>query len=141
MHECNLRHDGCRFVVLLHIFSDSLDHKKFTKNPYDPCVWNKIIDGKQCTICFHVDDCKISHVKSSVNDDIIAWLRQEYKSIFTDGSGRMKVARGRVHIYVYVGMTLDFTVDKVVKVTMVSYVSKIIKTWDKACNLMMVFNM
>ena len=112
-------------------FADSLDQKKFTKNPYDPCVWNKIIKGNQCTICSHVDDCKISHVKSSVNDGIIAWLLQEYESIFTDGSGKMKVARGRVHVYV--GMTLDFTVDRVVKVTMISYVDEIIKTWDKAC--------
>jgi hypothetical protein len=112
-------------------FADSLGHKKFIKNPYDPCVWNKIIDGKQCTICFHVNDCKISHVKSSVNDSIIAWLRQEYKSIFTDGGGKMKVARGRVHVYV--GMTLDFTVDRVVKVTMIPYVDEIIGAWDKAC--------
>jgi hypothetical protein len=37
-------------------FADNLDQKKFTKNQYDPCVWNKIIEGKQCTICFHVDD-------------------------------------------------------------------------------------
>ena len=128
MHECNLRYYGCRFVVLP---PDSLDRKKFIKNIYYPCVWNKIIDGKQCTIFFHVDDCMISHVNSKVTNNTIAWLRQEYKSIFTDGSGRMKVARGRVHIYS--GMTLDFTVDKVVKVTMVSYVSKIIKTWDKTC--------
>ena len=112
-------------------FADSLDHKKFTKNPYDPSVWNMIIDGKQCTICFHVDDCKISHVKSKVNDNIIAWLRQEYESIFTDGSGTIKVSRGRVNIYV--GMTLDFTIDKVVKVTMISYVNEIIETWDKVC--------
>jgi hypothetical protein len=112
-------------------FADSLDQKKFIKNPYDPCVWNKIIDGNQCTICFHVDDCKISHIKSSVNDGIIAWLRQEYKSIFTDGSGKMKVARGRVHVYV--GMTLDFTVDRVVKVNMIPYVDEIIRAWDKAC--------
>jgi transcription antitermination factor NusG len=112
-------------------FADSLGQKMFIKNPYDPCVWNKIIDGKQCTICFHVDDCKISHVKSSVNNSIIAWLRQEYESIFTDGSGKMKVARGRVHVYV--GITLDFTVDKVVKVTMIPYVDEIIGAWDKAC--------
>jgi hypothetical protein len=111
-------------------FADSLDQKKFTKNPYDPCVWNKTIEGKQCTICFHVNDCKISHVKSSVNDSIIAWLRQEYESIFTDGSGKMKVARGRVHVYV--GMTLDVTVDKVVKVTMIPYVDEIIGAWEKA---------
>ena len=43
----------------------------------------------------------------------------------------MKVARGRVHICV--SMTLDFTVDKVVKITMISYVNKIIEPWDKAC--------
>ena len=30
-------------------------------------------------------------------------------------------------------MNLDFTVDKVVKVAMISHVNKIIKTWDKAC--------
>jgi hypothetical protein len=112
-------------------FADRLDQKKLIKNPYDPCVWNKIIKGKQCTICFHVDDCKISHVKSTVNSGIIAWLRQEYESIFTDNSGKMKVARGKVHVYV--GMTLDFTVDRVVKVTMISYVDEIIQTWDKAC--------
>ncbi len=40
-------------------FAESLEHKKFIKNPYDPCVWNKVIKGKQCTICFHVDNCKI----------------------------------------------------------------------------------
>jgi hypothetical protein len=31
-------------------------------------VWNKVIKGKQSTICFHVDDCKISHVSAKVND-------------------------------------------------------------------------
>jgi hypothetical protein len=105
-------------LLYYHKFADSLDQKKFTKNPYDPCMWNKIIEGKQCTICSHIDDCKISHVTSTVNNGIIAWLRQECKSIFTESSGRMKVARGRVHIYV--GMTMYFTVDKVVKVTMIS---------------------
>ena len=49
-------------------------------NPYDAGVWNKKINGKQCTIRFHVDDCKIS------------WLRKDYESIFKDGSGKMKVS-------------------------------------------------
>jgi hypothetical protein len=68
-------------------FAESLERKKFIKNPYDPCVWNKVIKGKQCTICFHVDNCKIAHVILKVIDDMIAWLHQEYKSIFTDGIG------------------------------------------------------
>jgi hypothetical protein len=42
-------------------FVKSLMDIGFIINPYDPCVANKIIKGKQMTICFHVDDCKLSH--------------------------------------------------------------------------------
>jgi hypothetical protein len=34
----------------------------FTINPYDPCVANATINGKQMTITWHVDDLKVSHV-------------------------------------------------------------------------------
>ncbi len=30
-------------------------------NPYNPCVRNKMIEKKQITIWFHVDDCKVLH--------------------------------------------------------------------------------
>ena len=42
-------------------FTNSLNENGFIKNPYNAGGWNKQIYGKQCTICFHVDDCKISH--------------------------------------------------------------------------------
>ena len=67
-------------------FADSLDKRGFVMNTYDPCVWNKMIKGKQCTICFHVDDCKISNENLKVIDDIITCLCQDCESIFTDGS-------------------------------------------------------
>jgi hypothetical protein len=103
------------------------------------CVWNKQINGKQCTICFHVDDCKISHLSKEVVDHIIEWLRRDYKSIFEDGSGKMKVNQGKVHNYL--GMTLDFSVDQEVKIFMVDYVKKVIAAWDKASkHPMMVSN-
>ena len=35
----------------------------FEPNPYDSCMMNKDINGKQCTIGWHVDDLKISHLK------------------------------------------------------------------------------
>jgi len=41
-------------------FTKSLMSIGFELNPYDPCVANKIIEGEQMTICFHVDDCKLS---------------------------------------------------------------------------------
>jgi hypothetical protein len=49
-----------------------------------------------------------------------------------DGSGMMKVARGKVHKYL--GMTLDFATPKIVKVTMLEYVDEIIRSWYKACS-------
>jgi len=37
-------------------------------NPYDICVANKMINGKQLTVFWHVDDLKISHKDKKVVD-------------------------------------------------------------------------
>ena len=71
-------------------FVTSLKKRGFELNPYDPCVKNNAVDGKVLTVCFHVDDNKISHVSRKVVDATIEWLREEYKVIFYDGSGAMK---------------------------------------------------
>ena len=55
-------------------FTKSLTDIGFEINPYDPCMANKMIEGEQMTICFHVDDCKLSHHKSKVTDWMIEWL-------------------------------------------------------------------
>ena len=98
-------------------------------NPYDPCVWNKIVNGKQLTICFHVDDCKLSHASPWVLDEVIEWLQRDYKSIFEDGSGAIKVAHGKKHKYL--GMDIDFSVKGQVKISMCDYVKEIVMAWDK----------
>jgi hypothetical protein len=54
----------------------SLTDIDFLINPYDPCVANKMIEGDQMTICFHVDDCNISHRKTKVMDSMIEYIRQ-----------------------------------------------------------------
>jgi hypothetical protein len=97
-------------------FVKSLTDIDFVINKYDPCVANKMIEGDQMTICFHVDDCKLSHRKTKVMDSMIEYLRQEYESIFEDGSGAMTVSRGNIHKYL--GMTLDYSVCGQVKITM-----------------------
>jgi hypothetical protein len=111
-------------------FCKSLTEKGFEFNPYDPCVANKIIKGKQMTICFHVDDCKLSHKHSKEMDKMIQWLKEEYESIFEDSSGKMAVSRGKVHTYL--GMTLDYTMPGQVKITMTDYVQEILDAFDKA---------
>ena len=117
-------------MVYYRKFTKSLMEIGFELNPYDPCVANKMIEGKQMTICFHVDDCKLSHRTPKVMDMMIKWLRQEYESIFEDGSGEMMVSRGKVHTYL--GMTLDYTVRGQVKITMIGYIDEILTAFDKA---------
>jgi hypothetical protein len=108
----------------------SLTDIDFVTNPYDPCVANKKIKGDQMTICFRVDDCKFSHRKTKFIDSMIEYLRQEYESIFEDGSGAMTVSRGKIHKYL--GMILDYTVRGQVKITMFDYVDEISTAFDKA---------
>ena len=38
----------------------------FEINSYDWCIANKMIDGKQCTVLWHVDDLKLLHVKIEI---------------------------------------------------------------------------
>jgi hypothetical protein len=87
--ECLNAVYGTMVAALLYYkkFVESLKSQAFKLNPYDGCVANKIVKGKQITICFHVDDCKISHEVPQVIDKTIDWLKAEYESIFEDGSG------------------------------------------------------
>lgn len=49
--------------------------------------------------------------------------------MFEDGSGAMKVARGRKHKYL--GMDLDFLNKHEVRILMCDYVKEIVAAWDK----------
>jgi hypothetical protein len=66
-------------LLYYHKFTKSLMSVGFEINPYNPCVVNKIVDGMQMTICFHVDDCKLSHHSSRAND--ITWLIGSVKNM------------------------------------------------------------
>jgi hypothetical protein len=39
------------------------------------------VNDGQLTICFHVDDCKLSHHSSRAIDNMIDWLHQEYETV------------------------------------------------------------
>ena len=66
----------------------------FVVNPYDPCVANQMVDGKQQTVTWHVDDLKSSHADSKVNDEIHKWLEMKYGD---DKIGKVKAVRGKRH--------------------------------------------
>ena len=39
-----------------------LEDYRFEVNPYDPCVANKMTNGSQHTVIWHVDDLQASHM-------------------------------------------------------------------------------
>ena len=85
----------------------------FELNPYDPCVANKTINGKQLTLVWHVDDIKASHVEAEVFTRMVKWLRKTYEHLFKYGSSKMKLCRGKIHDCL--GMNLDYTTKGEVK--------------------------
>jgi hypothetical protein len=130
--ECLNAEYGTMVAALLYYkkFVKSLTTKGFKLNPYHGCAANKTVNGKQITICVHVDDCKISHASIKVVDESIDWLQAKYESIFEDGSGEMKVHRGKVHKYL--GMSLDFSHKGQCCVTIYDYLDVILEVFDEA---------
>jgi hypothetical protein len=101
-------------------FVTNLQSIGFKINPYDPCVAINFVKGEQLTVVWHVDNLKVSHRKPSILTRMTAWLKSTYERLFDDGSGGMTISRGKIHDYL--GMTLDFTVPREVKITTIDYV-------------------
>jgi hypothetical protein len=91
----------------------------FALNPHDQCVANKTINGHQCTILWHVDDLKISHVEPQVVEDIIEKLNQRFGK-----EQELSVTRGDKHDYL--GMTIDYSHPGEVQFTMFDYIDNML---------------
>jgi Reverse transcriptase (RNA-dependent DNA polymerase) len=92
----------------------------FKINPYDWCVANKTINGKQCTILWHVDDLKISHADPGVVTDVIKQIEKEFGK-----EAPLTIMRGKTHDYL--GMTLDYSIDGKVQIKMFDYIDNMLK--------------
>jgi hypothetical protein len=85
----------------------------FEKNPYGPCVANKMVNGLQMMIRWYVDDLMISHLKQ----EEIMQVVQQIKDIYCDN---LKENVGAVHDYL--GMTFDYSFYKEVQINMWDYI-------------------
>jgi hypothetical protein len=75
--------------------SAELQEGSFEVNPYDWCMANKTINGKQCTtILWHVDDLKISHIDHKVVSSVIQQLHEEFGK-----EALLTKTHGKVHNY------------------------------------------
>jgi DNA polymerase II large subunit len=74
----------------------------FEFNPYDKRVVNKVIDGRQCTIIWHVDDLMLTHVSQEVLDHIVSDLSKKFGK-----EDPLSIHTGNIHDYL--GMIIDFS--------------------------------
>ena len=101
-----------------------MENMGFEINPYDPCVANKIVSGHHMTICWHVDDLKVSHK----NEDAVTALALKLVSLY---GPKTPISRGKLHEYL--GMDIDWlTKPGVMIVPMVKYLQKVIKEFPEA---------
>ena len=116
----------CSAMLFYKKLKKDLESIGFKMNLYGPCVANRMVNGKQHTVTWHVDDLKSSHVDPKVNDRFIKWLEQKYTA--NPAVRTIKAVRGKVHGYL--AMTLDYSVKGQVKVNMMDYVKSMVKDFN-----------
>jgi hypothetical protein len=60
---------------------------------------------------------------------MIYWLHQQCENFIEDGSGLMRISRGRVQKCL--GMTLDYTIHGQVNISLFDYIDEIIIAFNK----------
>jgi hypothetical protein len=61
-------------------FRKDIESIGFKIHPFDPCVVNCVVNGKQQTVTWHIDDLRSCHIDPQVNDQFLEWLKEKYGS-------------------------------------------------------------
>jgi len=88
-------------------------------NPYDLCVSNKEVDGKQMTVVWHVDDLKASHKTLHILKEFHRQFNNEFReeTPITESYGKQ---------HDYLGMTFDYSIKGEVNISVADYVKLIL---------------
>ena len=115
---------GCIESALMwyKLYAETLEKEGFVINPYDRCVANKIINGKQCTIVWYVDDNKVSHEDPNVVDEVIELMKTHF--------GDLTVTRGNGHRFL--GMNIKINEERCIEIEMREQLKKVIDLFNEA---------
>ena len=117
---------GCIESALLwyNLYVTTLKGMGFTINTYDKCVANKIINGKQCTIVWYVDDNKVSHKDPAVVTEILNEIKKHF--------GDITISRGKEHEFL--GMDIKLRGDGLIEVCMKKQIEEAAKMFGDLCS-------
>ena len=106
-------------IIFYNKLSKHLIDHGFVMNDYDLCTFNKMVNGEQLTIQFHVDDLKTYHKEQKVLDGFLNNLRTEFGQ-----EDELVEARGFIHEYL--GIIIDYLLPRKVVFNMCDFLEDII---------------
>jgi hypothetical protein len=117
---------GCIESALLwyNLYATTLKDMGFVINSYDKCVANKIINGKQCTIVWYVDDNKVSHVDPAVVTEILEKIKGHF--------GDIVISRGKEHEFL--GMNIKLRDDGLIEIKMKKQIEEAAEMFGDICS-------
>ena len=104
------------------LYVEVLHKEGFEINPYDRCVANKVINGKQCTIAWYVDDNILSHVETSVVDSVIDTIEGYFPGLVVERGKDLN----------FLGMEIGFLEKGKLKLGLVQYITGMIEELEEA---------
>jgi hypothetical protein len=81
---------------------------------------NKLINSKQCTLIWHVDNVKISHAEKAVVENIPKELNNKFGK-----NSLIRTTRGKV--LEYLGITINYRKKGKVQFSMKEYINKFLE--------------
>ena len=107
-------------ILWYKLFASTLIDMGFTINKYDTCVANKMIENSQVTICWYVDDLKVSHISKSVVANVIRDIEDKF--------GTMTVTNGNKQTYLGMNFVIK---NKQVHICMSTYLTECIDAFGE----------
>lgn len=96
------------------LFTGMLQGIGFELNPYDICVANKTVDGKQCTIAWYLDNNNISQVDPQIVTSVVDKIKRCF--------GKMTITRGNNNVFW--GMDINYLNNGSAEIRMLYYLKE-----------------
>ena len=103
------------------LYTDVLQKEGFVINPYDKCVANKMIDDKQCTIAWYVDDNILSHINPAAVDDVLKTIEGYFPGLVIERGKKLN----------FLGMEIDFVEKGKFALSLVQYITGMIEELEE----------
>ena len=90
-------------IIFYNKLSKHLIDYGFDQNKYDTFTFNKMINGGQITVQFHIDNLKVSHKDETVLEDFLTDLRGKF-------GHEDKLTENKRLVHEYLGITIDYSI-------------------------------